>query len=130
MADRVKGKVIQRSATSFKQKKLRNLADDEWAVYSTDPIILSQINGELSYPIEEMITYRRRQIPVRIVPFYVVEFLKNNRSNHPNYISFHRRKRSGVSSVSQEYGLWNAWQEEGKATPNAFLKKVFKNWGI
>lgn len=130
MADKVKGRAIPRRATTFLQMR-SSLQDDEWAVHSTDPIIISQIYEHLSRDasadnIEGTITYKRRKVPVFFVPFVVVEFLKNNKHNRPNYISFHRKKRAFSGSDTQ-YGLWSAWRE-GKNSPNTFLKDVFKNW--
>jgi hypothetical protein len=119
-------------ALSFRQKQ-PDLKNDEWAVYTPDENIQEGISsfmaerGEGSCIAGE-ITYNGNKRPVFFVPFYVVEFLKKNKSRFPEYISFHRKPRAGASGSGSEYGLWRVWME-GSKTPNAFLKKIFENWG-
>lgn len=131
MADRVKGKAIPKRATTFRQKQ-PDLKNDEWAVYTPDENIQEGISsfmaerGEGSCITGE-ITYNGNKRPVFFVPFCVVEFLKKNKAKFPNYISFHRKRRA-VSGSDTPYGLWRVWME-GSKSPNAFLKKVFENWG-
>lgn len=108
------------------------LEDDEWAIYTLDEIILSKIYNQLSLEnnvdsINGTITYRDRKIPVLFVPYHIALFFKKNRDKYPDYVSFHRKKRSGVRGSTQEYGKWVAWKE-GRSMPSIFLKKVFKNW--
>lgn len=131
MADRVRGKVIPKKATTFKQRQ-PELKNDEWAVYTPDINIQNGISAFMAEKgegscIAGEITYNGNKRPVFFVPFYVVEFLKKNKANFPDYISFHRKRRA-VSGPDTRYGLWKIWME-GSKTPNTFLKKVFENWG-
>ena len=128
-----KGKIIPKKATSFKQKTKPILEDDEWAVYTDDQNIqngISEFLSEKGYGPNTTgeITYNGKERPVFFVPFFVIEFLKKNKSKFPNYIPFHRRKRVGSFGSSNQYGLWRVWME-GEKTPSAFLKKFFENWG-
>lgn len=127
-----KGKIVAKKATTFKRRQ-SSLANDQWAVHTTDSNIQNGIaeymttKGEGSLIEGEHILWRGRKVPVFFVPFCVVEFLKNNKDKFPNYMSFHRRRRDS-SGNDVPYGLWSAWNE-GRKGPNAFLKKIFENWG-
>ena len=120
----------KRLASTFRQKQ-RDLSSEEWAIYTIDSNIQNAISeyisqiGEGSLSSGNHITWRGRSVPVFFVPFCVAEFLKKNRDKFSSYMSFHRRRRA-VSGSGNEYGLWSAWNE-GRITPNVFLKQVFTN---
>lgn len=132
MADRVKGKIIPKKSTTFQQRQ-PSLKDNEWAVFTNDEMIQNGISSFLAEKGEGSCTtgeiyYNGKKTPVFFVPFCVVEFLKRNRANNPNYVSFHRKPRSGNRGTGTQYGIWRMWME-GKKSPNRFLIQYFENWG-
>jgi hypothetical protein len=129
------GKIVTRSATTFKSKL--NPAGEQWVAYVPD----SDIQGNLSKHLSDIgvgpyqtsqITYGEEEIPLTVfpIPYSAVVFLESNSVDFPNFFILHRRKRAGAVGSSTREGdeEWVA-RRKGKGSPIVFLKKLIENFG-
>ena len=100
------------------EKVERSLANHEWRVHAKDTITQTAIAGHLARQAkasdsESTIHYSGKDLPVFVVDFETVEFLRKNSAKVPyHFDAFHRAGRTGP---------WAMWQQ-GMKTPLQHLR--------
>lgn len=127
--------VIPRRATTFKQRS-PDLKNNSWTVYTADKELKRRItsflvekeigpcvDGEIFYNWwRNSISPKWKRTPVLFVPSCVADFLKENKHQFPNYITFHRKPRDGNHDhYNSPHGQWKVWLE-GEKTPSPFFE--------
>jgi hypothetical protein len=119
MAMKVKGKKVQRVATTINESKLKK---DEWVVFTDDKVTQDAISSYLSERGEgglstKEIHYGNELKVCFSVPFDVVLFLSKNKHRVPYKFTAYHREFKGSS--------WRIWKE-GMKSPGEYLVKKFK----